>query len=354
MTTLVVLRAVQGGVTGATISITQGIVADVFSPEERGKALGLYFVPLLVGPIISPVIGGALANSLSWRGVFVLLGVISLPLLLIVYAIPETQHWAMIRTARLTGKEYSEGTSFQGVLVSAPPSYMPPWVPIKYIGDSLLTPYIVLNGVLFGVLFSSLSSLPLLLVGRWPQFTPAIVGALYLPIGITMLVSSVVGGILSDKAGGRRPDAIKARLVPSLLGACSMPLGSLVFGWGFHYNSLPVALFGHCIIGLGHAVFGPGFFAYLSTVKQNEAAGASAAALALSFVCAGVTISAGVPLIELHLGVGGYRSLLAAVTTLGISWCLWDMAPRRQGVVDGGVGGMKELAPVSGIVNGSL
>jgi MFS family permease len=98
-----VLRAVQGSVTGSCIAITQGMVADVFAPSERGEALGLYFVPLLLGPIISPVIGGVLADRVSWRGVFVLLAGLSVPMLLLVFLTPEKQHWAEVVAGRQRG-----------------------------------------------------------------------------------------------------------------------------------------------------------------------------------------------------------------------------------------------------------
>jgi multidrug resistance protein len=355
MTTLIVLRAVQGSVTGSCIAITQGMVADVFAPSERGQALGLYFVPLLLGPIISPVIGGVLADKVSWRGVFVLLAGLSVPMLLLVFLTPETQHWAEVVAGRQRGVFYEEGfaeerglggrekadelvDSAEGgghqkgqgarVLLSSPPPYVLPWRPLAYIIDPLLTPYILHASVLFGVLFSSLSSFPALLVARW-AYSPAVVGALYLPIGVAMMVASVTGGKWSDAAGARDPSHPTARLLPSLAGSSSVLAGALVFGWGFHFSSLPVVIVGHCLVGVGHASFGPGFFAYLSSMKQKETAGASAAALAASFVAAGITISAGVPAID-ALGVGGWFTLLTGVSVASGAWASWDYRTRSS------------------------
>ena len=39
-------------------SVGQGAIADVFPPEVRGMAFGIFMVPLLVGPILGPLIGG--------------------------------------------------------------------------------------------------------------------------------------------------------------------------------------------------------------------------------------------------------------------------------------------------------
>lgn len=353
MPTLIILRAVQGSVTGSCIAITQGMVADVFAPSERGEALGLYFVPLLVGPIISPVIGGVLADSVNWRGVFMLLAGLSAPMLLLVFFTPETQHWAGVLAGRERGIFYVEGFAEKEggadekgkdagemmdsveaggqqprELLTSPPPFVPPWKPLAYLIDPPLSPYILHASVMFGVLFSSLSSFPALLVARW-AYSPAVVGALYLPVGFAMMAASVIGGKWSDAAGAKDPSRPSARLFPSLVGSLSIVAGALVFGWGFHFSSLPVVIIGHCLIGAGHAFFSPGFFAYLSSLKQKEAAGASAAALAASFAAAGVTISAGVPAIN-TLGVGGWFSLLAGASFASALWAARDYRVRSS------------------------
>jgi MFS family permease len=159
-----VLRAVQGSVTGSCIAITQGMVADVFAPSERGEALGLHFVPLLLGLIISPVIGGGLADRVNWRGVSMLLVGLSVPMLLLVFLTPETQHWAEVVAGRQRGIFYEEGFAEERglggrekadeVVVSAEgggnqkgqgarvflftlPPYVPTWRPLAYINKKI-------------------------------------------------------------------------------------------------------------------------------------------------------------------------------------------------------------------------
>jgi MFS family permease len=49
---------------------------------------------MLIGPIIAPLIGGALAVRSSWRATFILLACLTVPITLLTYVgVPETLHW---------------------------------------------------------------------------------------------------------------------------------------------------------------------------------------------------------------------------------------------------------------------
>ncbi len=50
--------------------------------------------PMLIGPIIAPLIGGAVSNFYGWRATFLVLIVITVPIILFAYFIlPETHHY---------------------------------------------------------------------------------------------------------------------------------------------------------------------------------------------------------------------------------------------------------------------
>ena len=57
------------------IAVGGAVVADVFPPEQRGTASGLFMIPLLVGPIVGPLLGGGLAEAFGWRSTFIFLTV---------------------------------------------------------------------------------------------------------------------------------------------------------------------------------------------------------------------------------------------------------------------------------------
>lgn len=64
---LIVLRLLAGVGASSVQACGAATVADLYVPEERGYALGLFYLGPLLGPFISPVIGGAVAQAWGWR-----------------------------------------------------------------------------------------------------------------------------------------------------------------------------------------------------------------------------------------------------------------------------------------------
>ena len=46
----------------AYLSTGSSVISDVFPPEQRGMANGMFMIPILFGPILGPLIGGAIAE----------------------------------------------------------------------------------------------------------------------------------------------------------------------------------------------------------------------------------------------------------------------------------------------------
>src|SRR6202795_35960 len=69
---IVAFRLMQGFFGAALVPIAQSILLDIYTPEERGSAMALFGVSVMVGPVLGPVIGGYLTDQFSWRWVFYL------------------------------------------------------------------------------------------------------------------------------------------------------------------------------------------------------------------------------------------------------------------------------------------
>lgn len=67
---LLVLRMLQSGGSSGTLALGYAVVADVAVSAERGKYMGIIGAGINVGPAISPVLGGILAECLGWRAIF--------------------------------------------------------------------------------------------------------------------------------------------------------------------------------------------------------------------------------------------------------------------------------------------
>jgi DHA2 family multidrug resistance protein len=67
---LVVMRVIQGFAGGAMVPMSQAILLDAFPREERGKAMALFGVGVVFGPIIGPTLGGWITDNWGWPWVF--------------------------------------------------------------------------------------------------------------------------------------------------------------------------------------------------------------------------------------------------------------------------------------------
>jgi DHA2 family multidrug resistance protein len=67
---IVAFRLMQGFFGAALVPIAQSILLDIYTPEERGSAMALFGISVMVGPVLGPVIGGWLTENMSWRWVF--------------------------------------------------------------------------------------------------------------------------------------------------------------------------------------------------------------------------------------------------------------------------------------------
>ena len=70
ITALIVLRIVQGLFGGGLIATAQSALRDIFPPEEMAVSQGVFVLIIVVGPILAPVLGGAIVDNLSWQWIF--------------------------------------------------------------------------------------------------------------------------------------------------------------------------------------------------------------------------------------------------------------------------------------------
>src|SRR5262249_44591272 len=88
---LIVLRLIQGLAGGAGVVIARAIVRDVYSGARAARMFSLLMIVTGAAPVLAPLIGGQALSITSWRGIFVVLALIGLPLLLCtVLWLPET------------------------------------------------------------------------------------------------------------------------------------------------------------------------------------------------------------------------------------------------------------------------
>lgn len=73
---LLAARFLSGFAGVATITIGSGTIADLMPREKRGKAVSLWSVGTILGPMIGPIIGGYVAEVLGWRWMFWVISIV--------------------------------------------------------------------------------------------------------------------------------------------------------------------------------------------------------------------------------------------------------------------------------------
>jgi EmrB/QacA subfamily drug resistance transporter len=70
MNQLILFRAMQGICGGMMMGLAFTVIADIFSPAERGKYQGVFSGAWGVASILGPTLGGWLTDQISWRATF--------------------------------------------------------------------------------------------------------------------------------------------------------------------------------------------------------------------------------------------------------------------------------------------
>jgi len=89
---LVLFRVLQGAGGGMIMPIAQLIMAQVAGPKRMGRVMGIVAMPAMLGPILGPVVGGTILESLHWSWIFL----VNVPIGLIAFilgwrTIPHTE-----------------------------------------------------------------------------------------------------------------------------------------------------------------------------------------------------------------------------------------------------------------------
>lgn len=64
---LIGFRFLQGVAAAAPPAVGGGVIGDMFEPKDRGRATSIYGLGMLMGPMVGPIAGGYITESVGWR-----------------------------------------------------------------------------------------------------------------------------------------------------------------------------------------------------------------------------------------------------------------------------------------------
>ncbi len=93
---IVLFRLLQGMAGAALVPLSQAVLLDSYTAEERGGAMAIWGVGVMLGPIMGPTLGAWLTDNYSWHWVFLInlpIGVITVVgLLLFMHETERHEH----------------------------------------------------------------------------------------------------------------------------------------------------------------------------------------------------------------------------------------------------------------------
>ncbi|KAM5350934.1 hypothetical protein ACJ41O_003657 [Fusarium nematophilum] len=307
---LIIFRLLTGLVGACPLTVGPGTVADCFRQEERGKAMAIWTMPVLLGPSLGPAVGAYVSRGLGWRWNFWLLVIMREthpPTLLKkkTQKLQKLHNNPQLRSAKDLNE--SHGQLFKRSL--ARPLKMLFLSPIIF-GLSLLT------AVAYGTLYLLFTTVAEIFQTRYGIVTN--VGLIYLGFGAGQLVGLFLFGIVSDaivrrlaRGGEMKPEYRLPLMIP-----CSafIPAGLLVYGWTAQFRVFWfVPVIGTFLIGFGMITVFTSVGTYLVDAFPVYAASATAANTVLRSVGGALLPLAG-PRMYKALGQGWGNTLLAGLS----------------------------------------
>ncbi|KAF7187630.1 Efflux pump vrtL [Pseudocercospora fuligena] len=262
--TLVAFRFLAGLGGSAPLGIGGGVLADIWLPTERGKAMAFYSLAPLLGPAIGPIAGGFIAQYSTWRWVFYSTSIAAVFVQLLGwFFLKETYAAAILskkkkQLIKITGNKELR-TEFDNPSRSL----------ANHIGVAFKRPFILLFtqpivqvlalyiGYVYGVLYLVLASFPVLWMRVYGE-GPAIGGLNYISLGLGFFLGTQVAARFADriykklKAKNNDQGRSEFRVPLMFPGAVMVPVGLLIYGWSAQYKT-------HWIVpNIGTAIFAAG------------------------------------------------------------------------------------------------
>ena len=330
---LLILRCVQSAGASSTIALAYGIISDISTPAERGSYMGILMGFTNVAPCVGPVLGGLLAQRLSWHWIFWFLSIFSgIHLSLLLVFLPETSrklvgngslrpiHWInrSIYAASLCGRSPRSSTSTERADVSFP-NPLSCLVALWNKSNFIIIMVGGLQYAVFGCLAASLSAQMI----EVHSLNYLMAGLIYLPAGVAGILAAYFTGILLDheyRITARR-HGLPVSKSDNDIAAFPIEEARLrsIFCF-FGLSSLATAGYGWTVQAQVHII--------APFIMQFITGGSS---VAIFVVCGGLltdlnpqrsaTVQASYNLIRCALGAAGVASLQPIVDGIGIGLC---------------------------------
>lgn len=278
---LIVLRLIQGMLGGAGVVIARAVVRDLFRGAAAAQVFALLMVVTGVAPVFAPLVGGQLLAITSWRGVFIVLAAIGVPLL-VATALwlpetlpPERRHGGGLRTTLHTFR--------------------------RLLGDRRFMPPAVAFSLAFAAMFAYIAGASFVLEDVF-GVSPQVFSVVFAVNSVGLITASQIGGRIVGRVGA--PALLRVGLFGVALGSVAVLAFTLA-----HAGLAPLLIALFVILCSNGFVFPNGTAAALA--DQEGALGSASALLGMGQFGIGALIA---PIV----GVGGAHDVLPMAIVIGV------------------------------------
>ncbi|KAL0939898.1 uncharacterized protein CTRU02_206508 [Colletotrichum truncatum] len=317
-------RFLAGCAGAAPMAVGGGTIADMYSADERGKAMALFSLGPLLGPVIGPVLGGFLTQYSGWRWTFWLIFILAAVVSLIgVFVMRETFEPVLLERKaaflrKQTGNDQLRARTTKDITrwqllgrAVVRPTKMLLFSPIIL----LLSLYCAL---MFGLTYLLYTTFPSVFQTKY-GWGPSLAGLAYLGIAIGMIFGVGLVGAVSDKQMKKTkatgaPARPEIRLLLSVWMSPVVSIGFFWYGWSANANThWIVPVLGTFVIGFGSFIILMPSQIYLVDAFGAEASASALAANTFMRSLFGAFLPLAGPGLYKGLGLGWGNSLLAFI-----------------------------------------
>ncbi|KAF2724079.1 MFS general substrate transporter [Polychaeton citri CBS 116435] len=265
--TILITRFFAGMFGVAPLSNVGGVLVDIWPATQRGAALLTWGIAVIAGPLIAPLVGGALVVNLpqtGWRWTEYTTGIIiAATLLLGLFLVDESSHPVLlarkadkIRHDSQNWAIHSKSQEMNFTFKAVAQKYL--IVPLEMLVDPICFFINLYAAFVYAMIYLAITSFPIEFeeTRRWNE----VVGSL--PF-LALLVGAFLGAFVNlwgqsyyrkQLIASKALVIPEARLLPMIIGSFFFAPGLFIMGWTSHKDTHWI---GFCI---GAACVGLGFF----------------------------------------------------------------------------------------------
>ncbi|KAH7392897.1 MFS multidrug transporter-like protein [Pyrenochaeta sp. MPI-SDFR-AT-0127] len=328
---MLAFRFLSGLGGAAPQALCNGVLADTWSKEERGKGQAIYGMLTWIAPCVAPICGAYISTGANWRWIFFSTSIFTVFVqLTALFFLSETFAPAILaKKAKIIRKamknlrpdivvrtEYETGDRFSKILRKR---LILPFI-MMFTHPATQAPSIY-RAYLYGVMYLMLSTFPLVFEETY-DMSVGTASLNYLSLCLGFMIGLQISHPLMDGLYARMKTYYNLeeglpefRVPPMLIAGILCPIGLFIYGWTAHYKAHWIAPnIGCVIVAIGLIIGFQCSQAYTTDAYEARYAASAASVGAFMRTMCGFSFPLFAPQMYQVMGLGWGNSLLAFLT----------------------------------------